>query len=62
MLRQFFEILPGEPAAAAREKIVARIGDVDGSFEAWIPYLWNLLGVASGRLDDRPADLIATAG
>jgi class 3 adenylate cyclase/tetratricopeptide (TPR) repeat protein len=58
MLRQFFEILPGEPAAAAREKIVARIGDVDGSFEAWIPYLWNLLGVASGRLDDRPAEEI----
>ncbi|MET0153458.1 MAG: adenylate/guanylate cyclase domain-containing protein [Candidatus Binatia bacterium] len=58
MLRQFFEILPGEPAAAAREKIVARIGAVEGSLEAWTPYLWNLLGVSGDRLDDRPAEEI----
>ena len=53
MLRQFFEILPGEAAAAAREKIVARIGAVDDSLEAWMPFLWNLLGV-SQRPSGRP--------
>jgi predicted ATPase/class 3 adenylate cyclase len=56
MLRQFFEIAPGEPAAAARDKIVERIGVDEGSLEAWVPYLWRLLGVSSGGLDDRPAE------
>ncbi len=56
MLRQFFDILPEEAAAAARAKIVDRIGDVEGELESWLPYLWNLLGVAGDRLDDRPAE------
>lgn len=56
MLRQFFEIAPGEPAAAAREKIIARIGAIEGSLEAYVPYLWRLLGVSGDGLDDRPAE------
>jgi class 3 adenylate cyclase len=57
MLRQFFEILPGEAPATALEKIVARIGALEPSLEAWTPFLWNLLGVSSEGLD-RPADEI----
>jgi class 3 adenylate cyclase/tetratricopeptide (TPR) repeat protein len=56
MLRQFFEIATGEPSAVAREKIVARIGAVEGALDAWVPYLWRLLGVSGGGLDDRPAE------
>ena len=56
MLRQFFEIAPGEPAADAREKIVARIGAVDSSLDAWIPYLWRLLGVCGDGLDDKSGE------
>jgi class 3 adenylate cyclase/tetratricopeptide (TPR) repeat protein/ABC-type lipoprotein export system ATPase subunit len=58
MLRQFFEILPGEAAETAREKIAARIGAVEPSLEAWMPFLWNLLGVSGEALDDRPAEEI----
>jgi class 3 adenylate cyclase/ABC-type lipoprotein export system ATPase subunit len=56
MLRQFFEIAPGEPAAEARAKIVARIGSVERSLDVWFPYLCRLLGVTGGALEDQPAE------
>jgi class 3 adenylate cyclase len=56
MLRQFFEIAPGEPAADAREKIFARIGAVENTLDAWVPYLWRLLGVSGGGLDDKSGE------
>jgi class 3 adenylate cyclase/tetratricopeptide (TPR) repeat protein len=51
MLRQFFEIEPGEPAESARAKISARVGDVESSLAEWAPYLWRLIGVAGGETE-----------
>jgi class 3 adenylate cyclase len=56
MIRQFFEIAPGEPAADAREKIAARIGAAESTLDAWVPYLWRLLGVSGGGLDDKSGE------
>lgn len=61
MMRQYFELIPGEPAGCACEKVARKLQRWDAKLEELYPYLCRVLSVPVQGLDDVPADELKRA-